>query len=141
MGVDQRGVTISPHRFEAESRLMFLSSSATVVIPTKAALASGRKGLWEGIAARETPRAPSATRVLVSGRTLICYLCPARVASRIRRLRRQRRLESSPYYAVLQGIKGGHKAIPRILARLQREEYIQYENISFEGLDGKMVVY
>ncbi len=54
----------------------------------------------------------------------------------IKRLRRIRRLESSPFYNVLQGIRGGEKAIVAIVRRLEQMGLIQQQSISFPSGDG-----
>ena len=58
----------------------------------------------------------------------------------IRRLRRQRRIESSPFYGVLDGIKGQEKAILRILESLRRSGYTRSDLISFDA-GGSIISY
>ncbi|MFZ5879379.1 MAG: helicase-related protein, partial [Chloroflexota bacterium] len=53
----------------------------------------------------------------------------------IKRLRRIRRLEASPFYSVLQGIRGGEKAIKSILQKLEEMGFIQKLQITFTSLD------
>lgn len=59
----------------------------------------------------------------------------------VRRLRRMRRLESSPFYGVLQGLRGGSRAVGQVLVRLFREGYTRAETIIFESPDGREITY
>jgi len=54
----------------------------------------------------------------------------------IKRLRRIRRLESSPYYSVLQGIRGGEKRISSIIRNLEEMGLIQRQLFSFSIENG-----
>jgi len=59
------------------------------------------------------------------------YAATLKETDPVKRIRRQQRIESSPYYGVLQGIKGGDKAIQKLLDRLQQEGYVLLSKISF----------
>jgi ATP-dependent DNA helicase RecQ len=54
----------------------------------------------------------------------------------IKRLRRIRRLESSPYYSVLQGLRGGEKTIVAMIDRMASLGLVQRQSISFTTLEG-----
>lgn len=58
----------------------------------------------------------------------------------IKRLRRMRRLESSPYYSVLQGIRGGEKRITSIIGNLENMGLIQRQRISF-SIENEIINY
>jgi ATP-dependent DNA helicase RecQ len=49
----------------------------------------------------------------------------------VKRARRLKRLESSPYYGVLQGVRGGEGAILGIIERLEGEGLVQRQLVSF----------
>lgn len=49
----------------------------------------------------------------------------------IKRLRRMRRLESSPFYNVLQGIRGGENTIITLIQHLEDLGLVQHQSISF----------
>jgi ATP-dependent DNA helicase RecQ len=59
----------------------------------------------------------------------------------IERNRRIKRLERSPYYGVLQGVRGGEKTILQILGRLQTEGYTRPESITFTSTHDGEVTY
>lgn len=59
----------------------------------------------------------------------------------VRKLRRMRRLESSPFYGVLQGLRGGARAAGQVLGRLRREGYTHPEVIAFTAPAGGEVTY
>jgi ATP-dependent DNA helicase RecQ len=56
----------------------------------------------------------------------------------IRRRRRIRRLESSPYFSILQGLRGGEKTIASMIDRLTVLGLIQRRQISFITSDGEV---
>jgi hypothetical protein len=56
----------------------------------------------------------------------------------VKKLRRIKRLEASPYYGVLQGIKGGEKTILQILSKLRNDGYTYLETIAFESSEGEI---
>lgn len=59
----------------------------------------------------------------------------------IRKLRRMKRLESSPYFGVLQGIPGGYKTILKIMTKLCNLGYAQINNIEFMNSTNEMIQY
>ncbi len=59
----------------------------------------------------------------------------------VRKIRRIRRMESSPYFGVLQGIRGGGKNIMGILSKLQDQGYLTSETIEFSGYSGEIIQY
>lgn len=62
-------------------------------------------------------------------------------ADPVRRLRRMKRLEASPFYGVLQGLRGGERAVKDILIRLRREGYTRLEPITFTSSEDGQVTY
>ena len=66
------------------------------------------------------------------------YAATFYVKDPIKKRNRIKRLERSPYYAVLQGIRGGGKAIGRIFSHLHREAYTRFESINFTSDDGEI---
>lgn len=59
----------------------------------------------------------------------------------VKKSRRLRRMEASPYYGVLQGISGGDKKILGIIDILRHQEYIDYQVIEFTDHDNKVIQY
>jgi ATP-dependent DNA helicase RecQ len=59
----------------------------------------------------------------------------------IKKLRRLKRMEASPYFSVLKGLRGGEKAILELMTHLVKQDYIQLEKISFETVSGEEVKY
>lgn len=59
----------------------------------------------------------------------------------IRKLRRIKRLEASPYFGVLQGIRGGNEKIKRLLTKLRDQGFIQEERLEFTGSGEEVVQY
>jgi len=61
------------------------------------------------------------------------FMDPERYPDPIKRLRRKKRMESSPYFSVLQGFRGGEKAIDRSLNLLLERGYLRLNEISFKN--------
>jgi hypothetical protein len=59
----------------------------------------------------------------------------------IRKLRRMRRLEASPYFGILQGIRGGEKNILGLMAKLRDQGFLQYRAIQFTSSGNEVVQY
>jgi ATP-dependent DNA helicase RecQ len=82
-----------------------------------------------------------------TARTLACILCGNSYAASqheqdpIRRMQRQKRIESSPFFGILDGIKGQEKAILRILESLQQSGHIRLDVMTFIDADGNTVSY
>ena len=70
---------------------------------------------------------------ILSGNT---FAASHRIEDPVRRLRRIRRLESSPYFAVLKGIHGGETKIKRTLEKLRKEGYTRLESLPFVSQEG-----
>lgn len=52
-----------------------------------------------------------------------------------------KRLEDSPFYGVLAGLRGRERAIARIFNKLQHEGYIDVEDVAFTSSAGSLVTY
>ena len=59
----------------------------------------------------------------------------------IRKLRRIRRLEASPYFGVLQGVRGGEKKILSIMEKLKDQGYTSSQLIEFTSSGDGVVQY
>jgi hypothetical protein len=59
-------------------------------------------------------------------------------ADPIKKRERIKRLEKSPYYAALQGLKGGEKVVQSIFERLNQEAYMFLETITFAASSGEV---
>ncbi|GAB4405987.1 MAG: hypothetical protein Kow00123_18470 [Anaerolineales bacterium] len=62
-------------------------------------------------------------------------------ADRVRRLRRLKRLEDAPYYGVLDGLKRGQQAIKALMAALQDQGYVRFENVTIGSTNGWVTTY
>lgn len=62
-------------------------------------------------------------------------------ADPIKKMRRIRRLESSPFFGALQGIRGKEKSILKLISNLRQQEYILGKEISFVLPDNQPVIY
>jgi ATP-dependent DNA helicase RecQ len=59
----------------------------------------------------------------------------------VKRLRRIKRLESSPYFSVLRGVRGGEKTILRMVNQLLDSGYVQNQLITFSTSEGEVSTY
>jgi ATP-dependent DNA helicase RecQ len=59
----------------------------------------------------------------------------------IKKAKRAKRLEGSPYFGVLQGIKGGNKTVRKYLDKLGSEGYITAQEVSFKNVNRDDIFY
>ncbi len=69
------------------------------------------------------------------------FAATQRILDPVKKLRRLKRLESSPYYGILQGIRGGLNRVSKIFGRLEHGDYIYFEIIAFKGAEGEDIEY
>jgi len=90
---------------------------------------------WNEILRRERERSPYSANTLAQILMGNAYSAVQAEPDPVRRAQRLTRLEASPFYGVLQGMRGGAKAIMQVLGRLQREGYIHLAAVRFAAGD------
>ncbi|GAF88758.1 unnamed protein product, partial [marine sediment metagenome] len=85
-----------------------------------------------------SPYSSNILAYILSGNT---YAATQFIEDPIQRGKRKNRLEASPYFAVLQSLRGSDKTIHRIIDRLLGEEFTYIESITFDKDGGGEITY